>query len=168
VRAATDIDMRAEMNAIVARYDQRAMMWLAFGGAAALVALVAGTRDALRTARVLAAIAAALLVTVAVLAALGEAFSLIHLVSLQFVAGVGLDYALFFSRPQLDEEERARTFRTLITCNAMTLLTFGLLGLCQTPLLRQVGLTTAIGAVSAMLFAFLFAGFAPARRRQAG
>ncbi len=69
----------------------------------------------------------------------GVRLSLIHLVALQLVAGVGLDYALFFARRQLDGEERARTLRTLVTCNAMTLLTFGLLACCQTPLLRDIG-----------------------------
>ena len=77
--------------------------------------------------RVAGAIAGAVLVTVAVLTAAGVRLSLIHIVSLQFVAGVGLDYALFFARRQLDDEERARTLRTLVTCNAMTVLTFGLL-----------------------------------------
>ena len=96
--------------------------------------------------------------TVAMLTASGVRLSLIHIVSLQFVAGVGLDYALFFARRQLDDKERARTLRTLITCNAMTLLTFGLLALCRTPLLRQIGATVVIGAVAALVFAFLFAG----------
>ena len=99
--------------------------------------------------------------TVAVLTATGVRLSLIHIVSLQFVAGVGLDYALFFARRQLDDEERARTLRTLVTCNAMTVLTFGLLALCRTPLLRQIGVTVVIGALAALVFAFLFAGERP-------
>ena len=45
-----------------------------------------------------------------------------------------------------------------MTCNAMTLLTFGLLWTCQTPLLRDIGMTVGIGALLAMVFAFLFAG----------
>ena len=81
--------------------------------------------------------------------------------ALQFTAGVGLDYALFYARRQLDEEERARTLRTLTTCNAMTLLTFGLLAACRTPLLQSIGVTVAIGAVSAMCFSFLFVGLRP-------
>jgi predicted exporter len=70
---------------------------------------------------------------------------------------------VFFARTQIDDEERARTLRTLVTCNAMTLMTFGLLAFCQTPLLRDIGLTVATGAVACIAFAFLFAGPAPAR-----
>ena len=71
------------------------------------------------------------------LTAFGVRLSMLHLVALQFTAGVGLDYALFYARRQLDEEERARTLRTLVTCNAMTLLTFGLLAFCRTPVLAR-------------------------------
>jgi predicted exporter len=113
-------------------------------------------------ARVLGAVLAAMLVTAALLTAFGLRLSLIHLIALQLVAGVGLDYALFFARRQLDAEERARTFRTLVTCNAMTLLTFGLLAFCQTPLLRDIGMTVACGAVLALVLGFLAVGEAPA------
>jgi predicted exporter len=49
----------------------------------------------------------------------------------------------------------------------MTLVTFGLLAFCRTPLLQQVGVTTAIGAVAVMLFAFLFAGVYPVEKQEA-
>jgi predicted exporter len=167
VSGATYINVRAETNALVSNYNRRAVLWLALGTAASFVILIAWSRDVGRVARVALALGAGELVTVAVLVALGERFTLIHIASLQFVAGIGLDYALFFSRRQLDEEERARTLRTLITCNAMTLVTFGLLAFCRTPLLQQVGVTTAIGAVAVMLFAFLFAGVYPVEKQEA-
>ncbi|HEY2133444.1 MAG TPA: MMPL family transporter [Acetobacteraceae bacterium] len=157
------VDIRSETNGIVGFYTAQAWRWLAFGGAAVLLALAIGLRDPWRVARVLLALAAAGVVTIAVLTLAGQRLSLIHIVALQFAAGVGLDYALFFARIQLDDEERARTLRTLVTCNAMTLLTFGLLAFCHTPLLRDIGLTVACGAFACIVFAFLFAGPAPAR-----
>ena len=154
----TWINVGAEANAIVAKYTRTAWRWLAYGAIAALATLLLGLRDPIRVARVVGSVAGAALVTVAALTALGARLSIINIVALQFVAGVGLDYALFFARRQLDEEERARTLRTLSICNAMAVLTFGLLAFCRTPLLRQIGLTVVIGAVSAICFAFLFAG----------
>jgi predicted exporter len=156
------VDMRAELGHILSSYTARAWRWLGWSGMLVLAALVLGLRDPARVLRVIGPVAAAMLVTVAILTLLGARLSLIHLVALQLVAGVGLDYALFFARRQLDAEERARTLRTLVTCNAMTLLTFGMLAACQTPLLRDIGMTVACGAVSAMGFAFLFAGERPA------
>ncbi len=155
------IDMRAELGGILSGYTARAWRWLGWSGLAVLAVLAAGLRDPVRVLLVLGAVGAALLVTVAGLTMAGIRLSLIHLVALQLVAGVGLDYALFFARRQLDAEERARTLRTLVTCNGMTLLTFGLLAACQTPLLRDIGVTVAAGALLAMAFSFLFAGQAP-------
>ncbi len=144
----TYVDTRAELGRILAGYTARAWRWLALGMGAILLVLAAGLRDARRVARVAASVAAAVLCTVALLTALGERLSLVHVVALQLVAGVGLDYALFFARRQLDEEERARTLRTLVTCNAMTLLSFGLLLFCRTPLLHSIGATVAIGGAA--------------------
>ena len=155
------VDMHAETDGLVSGGAARAGWWLGAGALAALLAMLAGLRQPLMVARIALSIGAAGLVTVALLTAGGVRLSLIHLVALQFTAGVGLDYALFYARRQLDEEERARTLRTLVTCNAMTMLTFGLLATCRTPLLQSIGVTVAIGAASAMCFSFLFVGLRP-------
>lgn len=158
---ATLVDLRAETDAIVAHHAGRAFRWLGWGALAALLALAAGLRDAGRVARVVLAVGAALLLTVAALTAAGVRLSLLHIVSLQLVAGIGLDYALFFARPQLDLEERLRTWRTLLTCIAATLLGFGLLAFSATPFLRDIGATVALGAVLMLGCGFLFAGSRP-------
>ncbi|MBV8916035.1 MAG: MMPL family transporter [Acetobacteraceae bacterium] len=157
------LDMRAELGTILSGYTARAWRWLGWSGLLVLLVLGAGLRSPAMVARVLGSVLAASVVTAAVLTASGLRLSLINLVALQLVAGVGLDYALFFARRQLDGEERARTLRTLVTCNAMTLLTFGLLGFCATPVLRDIGVTVACGAVLAMGFAFMSTGEAPGK-----
>lgn len=154
----TWLDMRAEADGLLQQATAQAWRWLAGGGVAAFAALALSLRDWRRLARVAGAVGASLLIAFAVLALMGERFSLLQIVAIQLVAGVGLDYALFFARPQLDEEERSRTLRTLVTCNIMSLLTFGLLAFCRTPLLREIGVTVAVGMVSAMACAFMFAG----------
>jgi predicted exporter len=157
----TFVDIHAETDRIADAYTRQARPWLVGGAAAAVISLAAGLRDPGRLLRVLGSVGAALLVTVAAWTLAGVPLSLVHVIALQFVAGIGLDYALFFSRPRLDEEERSRTLRTLFTCNAMALMTFGLLCICTTPLLRAIGETVVVGVVAAMVFAFLFAGPAP-------
>lgn len=157
------LDMRSELGGILTAYTARAWRWLGASLVLVIGVLGVGLRRAGLVARVLGSVLAAMLVTAAVLTAEGVRLSLIHLIALQLVAGVGLDYALFFARRQLDAEERARTLRTLVTCNAMTLLTFGLLAACETPLLRDIGVTVACGAVLALGFGFMVAGEAPGR-----
>jgi predicted exporter len=155
------IDMRSELGEVLSGYTARAWQWLGWSGLLVLITLAVGLRSATSVIRVLGALAAGMVVTVAALTLLQARLSLIHLVAFQLVAGVGLDYALFFARRQLDTEESARTLRTLVTCIAMTLLTFGLLALCQTPLLHDIGVTVGLGATLVMLFAFLFVGVTP-------
>jgi predicted exporter len=158
---ATYIDIAGEANGIVADYTSKAWRWLAAGGLAALATVATGLRSPERVAAVAVAIVAALVLTVAILTAARLPLSMVHIVSLQFVTTVGLDYALFFARGQLDLEERARTLRTLATCNAMMVLTFGTLALCRTPLLQQIGVTVVVGSVASLVLAFLFAGVLP-------
>ena len=157
------MDIGATANGIVTTYTRSALRWLGLGALIAAGVLLLGLRDPLRVLRVAGAIAAAALVTVALLTAWGVRMSLVTVVALQFVCGIGLDYALFFARRQLDEDERARTLRTLAICNAMAVMTFGMLALCRTPLLRDIGQTVVIGAVAALCFSFLFAGPRPGK-----
>lgn len=155
------VDVTEELGTILSGYMRQAWHWLGWSGLLVLVVLLVGTRDVVRVLRVLGSVGAAMLVAAAVLTLGGARLSLVHLIALQLVAGVGLDYALFFSRKVLDPEERLRTLRTLVTCNAMTLLTFGLLAFCETPLLHDMGWTVAVGSVLALCFSFLFSGEAP-------
>lgn len=151
------IDVRTELEGILDAFRARAA-WLAGGtGLVMLLALWVGLRQPARVLRVVGAVAAAQAVTLALLTAAGVRLSPIHLVSLLLAGGVGLDYALFMAREGLDMEERARTLRTLITCNAMTLLTFGLLATCTTPILHDIGVTIALGAALSLGYAFLVA-----------
>lgn len=159
------VDIRQETGGLAASYVRTALALVAASAVVAVLALLLALRDPGRLARMVAAVAAALLFTLAAMSLAGARLTLIHLVTLQFVAGLGFDYALFFGRTQIDEEERARTLRTLVTCVAMTLMTFGLLLLCRTPLLHAIGVTVATGAAAAIVFAFLFA---PVERSRGG
>jgi predicted exporter len=154
------IDVKKTMGEMARRYTIGAGRWLALGSLALALLLAAalGPGEALR---VIAPVAAALGVTLALLSWGGARLSLFHLAALPLGAGLGLDYALFFARRLNDDDERARTFRTLLLCNALAVLTFGLLLTCRTPLLREIGLTVALAALAALVFAFFFAGRLP-------
>ena len=157
------VDVKAELDGMLAAFAGRSAMLLVLAGLLILLVLGLGLRSPRQVARVLGAILAAQLVTLTLLSMAGVRLSPIHLASLLLVGGVGLDYALFMAREHLDTEERARTLRTLVTCNAMTLLTFGLLALSTTPILRDIGVTVALGAALSLVFAFLIA--APSGKR---
>ncbi len=147
------VDIKGETEALLAANTATALRWAAVGGVAVLL-LLAGGRGLAGGARIALALAGALLLTFAALAALGEAITIFHLTAALLLAGVGMDYALFMSRSgDQDAEEAARALGAVITCMVTTLLTFGLLALCRTPVLHATGLTVTIGVACAFLLA---------------
>ena len=75
-----------------------------------------------------------LVITVALLAALGEALSLFHLLSLLLVAGVGLDYGLFFDRMATKAEDPWPALRANLAAAATSITVFTVLALSAIPL----------------------------------
>jgi predicted exporter len=147
------VDIKAETEGLLARSTGAALRWGAAGGVVVLLLLGAG-RGIAGGARIAAALAGALLLTFAALAAMGETITVFHLTAALLLAGVGMDYALFMSRSgEESEEEAARALGAVLTCMVTTLLTFGLLALCRTPVLHATGLTVTIGVTCAFLLA---------------
>ena len=145
------LDLKAESNDLVNSYRDESLRLIAFGllGIAALLAW--GLRSPLRAARVLVPVLAALVLDVAILLAAGIRLSLFNLVALLLVVGIGLNYALFFNRPAPGPEERERTLLSLAVCCATTLCAFGCLAFSQTPVLRAIGITVALGTVLSLV-----------------
>jgi len=98
-------------------------------------------------------VAASLSATVAVVVAWHGSLTVIHLVALLLVLGLGLDYALFLSRSESAAERRA-TNKGVLACAASTTLAFGILAGSPIPVLRFLGLTVAAGSAASFLVAW--------------
>jgi predicted exporter len=121
-----------------------------------LVAVVSlALRSRARTLRVLAPMALTTLIVVAALRAGGVSLNLFHLISLVLVAGLGLDYALFFEHAADEPSEQRRTLHAVLVCSLSTLMVFVLLAASSLPVLRAIGLPVAIGVVSNFVLALL-------------
>ena len=140
-----------------------ALRQTAWGVLLILMLLMVGLRSLRRTWRVAAPAAAALVLTVAALAAGGQKLGVFHLVALLLVLGIGLNYALFFERPPADAEDGERTRLALAVCSISTIATFGFLASSATPVLHAIGSTVALGALLSLVLAALWA-----RRAEAG
>jgi predicted exporter len=160
------LDVKLEMERLLAEYGRTTTIW-ALGGVAAVIGLLAlglgGVAPALRVA---APIGGAVLVALAGLTLAGEALSLFHLASLLLLAGLAIDYSLFIAGAE-DGDDRLADDRlgAVLSCAVSTLLTFGLLSLCETPVLHGIGLTVAIGVAGAFLLACALAPRAEAAGR---
>lgn len=157
------VDLKAESDHLYAGYLQEAIV-LSLGGLLAIVALLlAVTRSALRTLRVIAPLAAAVISVAAGLAAFGQPMTLLHLVGLLLVVAVGSNYALFFDRA--GERESAagsatispRTLASMLVANATTAAGFGVLAFSNVSILQALGVTVAPGVVLALIYAAIFA-----------
>ena len=127
-----------------------------------LVAVVAfSLRNRARVLRVLAPMAVTTLVVVAALQAAGISLTLFHLIALILVAGLGLDYALFFEHAADDAKEQRRTLHAVLVCSLSTLLVFALLATSSLPVLRAIGLPVAIGVCSNFFLALLLTRVRP-------
>lgn len=151
------VDLKEESNRLMTAYRDRTLQLLGWGSVAIAIALAFGLRSAKRIWRVLAPIVCALLVVAAILRVSGESLSLFHVATFLLVIGLGLDYALFFNRPEGTEAERTRTVFGLLVCSTTTILVFGVLALSNIPVLHAIGLTAACGSFCCLLFAGLMA-----------
>ena len=98
--------------------------------------------------RLVAPVLGAVLLTAATLVAAGEKLSVFHVVALLLVIGVGLNYALFFGRRHASAAERDLTLLSVAVAGLATLCASVMLALSGTPVLRAIGVTVGLGAVS--------------------
>lgn len=146
------LDTKGETEALLDAYARTTALWALGGGALVLALLALGLRGWRPALLAAAPIGGAVVVTLAALAALGQPLTLFHLASLLLLAGVSIDYALFLGRSSgTDPAEARRSMGAVLNCAVCTLLTFGLLAFCGTPILHGIGLTVSIGVASAFL-----------------
>jgi predicted exporter len=151
------VDVKGETEGMIAATTRGALIWCGVGAAAVLGLLAVGLGRFGAALRRVAPIAGAVLVLLAVLSATGARLTPFHLAALLLMTGVGLDYALFLGRQEEDAAEAARTMAAVLTCTVTTLLTFGMLALCETPVLRGIGLTVSVGVAAAFGLALALA-----------
>lgn len=154
------LDLKREADSMVAGYRSEALRLLGIGLACIALLVFAGLRSVAATARVLAPVLAATLLTVAALSLAGVQLTLFHLVALLLVIGVGTNYALFFNQPQGGQgvrSDRALMLLSLAVASLATFISASALATSGTPVLRAIGLTAAIGTAFALALSALLA-----------
>ncbi|MGZ8519440.1 MAG: MMPL family transporter [Candidatus Binatia bacterium] len=135
------IDQVSQISALLGAYRYY-MGWVLLVSYVAVYALLY-PRYRRASWRVLAPTAVATLLTLALLGIAGQGLQLFHLLALLLLLGIGVDYGIILQEPDSQEDGTAWLAVGISALN--TLLSFGLLGLSQTPALRAFGLTMAIG-----------------------
>ena len=147
------VDVRKSSITLMENYRLGALQVLSVASVIVIAILLFGYRRFRSVPWVMLSVLSALAVTVAG-ANLGQgAMTVIHLVALLLVLGLGLDYALFMSRSE-NPAERSASAQAVIACAISTTLTFGILATSSIPLLRFLGLTVALGSTASFLIAW--------------
>jgi predicted exporter len=152
VPGAALLDLKRQVDELYSSYLREALLNSLVGAGAIVVLLAAALRSARRVFDVLMPLAAAAVVTCALLALGEKGLSLFHLVGLVLVVAVGSNYSLFFDRAAPVDAGRARTVLSLGFAAATTVVGFGVLALSKLPVLSAIGSTVAVGAALALVF----------------
>ncbi len=150
------VDLRQETSRLIGGFRQAILRQLGLGALVMFAVLWIGLRSPLRGLAVLTPIAAALLITLALLQWRGEAMNLFHLISLMLVLGIGIDFSLFFQRESAGEESDGRTLHALTLCALSTVGVFAILGSSEIPVLHAIGQTVAFGVGLSYLSTYAF------------
>jgi predicted exporter len=144
------LDLKGESERLFGNYRREALTHSLLGVAAIVALLFLGLRSPRRVFDVLAPLAAAVVITTGILAAVGQ-LSIFHLVGLLLVVAVGSNYSLFFDRQVASGgTDRERTVVSLLFACVSTLIGFGLLSFSKVPVLNAIGSTVGIGAALAL------------------
>ena len=147
------VDTKANSNLLLHNFRTEALQRIAWALALIIIILWLGLRDGWRMFRVILPVLLAVAIAAAVPLGLGEKLNLFHLVSLLLVAGIGLDYGLFFSRAST--EDRLHTLHALLVCAISTSTVFAMLAFSEIPVLHSIGTTVSVGVVAAFMWSWL-------------
>lgn len=103
----------------------------------------------------------AILVVLGILGATRTPLNVFHVVSLLLVLASGVDYAVFLSDSRRSRPDGPAVVVASVSVGfsaLTTALVFGVLALCQTPVLRALGLTVGGGILLSAVFAFCING----------
>ena len=147
------IDLDQESAQLLLRFQHEATDLAVVGSVAILALLWLFLRSLTRVAAVAAPLAAALIITAAVLTFGSGKLSIFMMVGFLLTVAVGSNYCLFFERAYDDAESQKRSIASVVLANLCTVSAYGVMSLSSIPVLHDIGMTVAIGSFLSMLFA---------------
>jgi predicted exporter len=156
------VDLNQESANLLRKFQREATLLAATGSLAILLVLLAGLRSPARVLTIAAPLAAAVLITAALLTAGGGKISIFMVVGFLLIVAVGSNYCLFFERTEADAETSRRSIASIVLANLCTVSAYGLMGFSGIPVLHDIGRTVAIGTFLSLVCAALFSRAAKA------
>ena len=136
---------------MMAAFRIRALLYASLGALLIFGILAHGFHSPATALRLMLPVVLAIALTAGMLVAVGVPLSVLHLVALLLVLGVGINYALFFARAAAAKEDAGPTLRTLAVVSATTLAAFGMLATSRIAILQVIGMTVCTGVVCSLI-----------------
>jgi predicted exporter len=146
------VDIDHESAALLRIFQRDATRLAVIGSVAILAVLLAGLRSPARVLAVAAPLAAAVIVTAALLTLGGGKLSIFMVVGFLLIVAVGSNYCLFLERRERDAGMRERAAASVVLANLCTVAAYGLMSFSRIPVLHDIGMTVAIGTLLGLYF----------------
>jgi predicted exporter len=159
------VDLDQQSADLLHTFQHESVMLAAVGSLAILLLLFLSLRSPRRVLAVAAPVAAAVVLTAAILT-MGGKLSIFMVAGFLLIVALGSNYCLFFARPDQPVEERARALASIMLANLCTVAAYGLLSLSRIPVLHDIGLTVAIGTFLCLVCGAAFSAPAADRARR--
>ncbi len=147
------VNLKAESDRLLGVYLREGVSLACLGAGAIGLLLAVSLRSVTRWLTVMAPLAAAVVVTLAILRLGGHTLSIFNLFGLLLVVAIGSNYCLFFDRQRHDAAGMPRVLASMLLANGCTVAGFGVLAVSQTPVLHGLGMPVAIGTLLSLMFA---------------
>ena len=150
------IDLKGDVEVLVAGYRERTMRAFLLGTAGIFLVLIIQLRRARAVFSMTATIFSAVAITSGLLLLIKSHLTLFNLVSILLVVGVASNYTLFFSTLSKNPQERQRASVSVLLAAASTFIGFTVLAFSSTPVLAMIGQTVSLGAVVGLIASMAF------------
>lgn len=149
------LNLRHATSSLMSDYQQTALTRLLLGSLIIGVILLL-VRPLKRMGIILLPVVLAVLLSISIQVLLGTQLNLFHVLALLLIVGIGLDYSLFFDRSWHSFEDYQHRLHGIFISASSTLITFGILGFSDIPVLSALGQTVTYGVLGCFVLTLVF------------
>ncbi|MDH5599843.1 MAG: MMPL family transporter [Gammaproteobacteria bacterium] len=149
------LNLRQATSSLMSDYQQTALSRLLLGSLIIGLILLM-VRPLKRMGIILLPVVLAVLLSISIQVLLGTQLNLFHILALLLIVGIGLDYSLFFDRKWTSLEDYQHRLHGIFISASSTLITFGILGFSDIPVLAALGQTVSYGVLGCFVLTLLF------------
>ena len=149
------LNLRQASSSLMSDYQQTALTRLLIGSLIIGFILLL-VRPLKRMGSILLPVALSVLFSISIQVLLGTQLNLFHILALLLIVGIGLDYSLFFDRSWRSLEDYQHRLHGIFISASSTLITFGILGFSEIPVLSALGQTVTYGVLGCFVLTLMF------------